>query len=87
MVLMEVLAYQIKSLVLVLANQTQNCIVTVIIVICYLFVNVKKIFKLKTNNKNVNFPAKFCLENLGNGFGKSDILNIHKYLMVKNNIE
>ena len=58
-----------------------------IIVICYLFANVKKIFKFKTNNKNVNFPAKFCLENIGNGFGKSDILNIHKYLMVKNNIK
>ena len=84
---MEVLASQIKSLVLVLANQAQNCIVAVIIVICYLFVNVKKIFKFKTNNKNVNFPAKFCLENIGNGFGKSDILNIHKYLMVKNNIK
>ena len=27
----------------------------------YLFVNGKKIFKSETENKNVNFPTRFCL--------------------------
>ena len=27
----------------------------------YLFVNGKEIFKLKADNKNVNFPTQFCL--------------------------
>ena len=60
------------------------------------------------DNKNVNFPTKFCLRSISNGFsatecylngnvydfsvdynsiGKSDISNIHKYLMTKNNIK
>ena len=34
----------------------------------YLFVNGKEIFKLKANNKNVYFPAKFCLGSISNGF-------------------
>ena len=33
----------------------------------YLFVNGKEIFKLKNNNKNVNFPTQFCLRNVSNG--------------------
>ena len=77
----------------------------------YLFVNGKEIFKLKADNKNVNFPTQFCLGSIFNGFGaidsreaslkgnvydssvdfdaidKSDALNIHKYLMVKNSIK
>ena len=68
-------------------------------------------FKFKTHYKNVNFPTKFCLGRISNGFSaiesrevslngnkydflvdynsidKSDILNIHKYLMTKNNIK
>ena len=75
----------------------------------YLFVNGKEIFKFKADNKYVNFPTKFCLGSISNGFSntesrevslnenvhdfsveynsidKSDILNIHKYLMPKNN--
>ena len=71
----------------------------------------EQIFKLKTCNKNVNFPTQFCLGSISNGFiaaesrevslngneydfsvdynsvDKSDILNIHKYLMKKNNIK
>ena len=71
----------------------------------YLFVNGKEIIKFKAGNKNVNFPTRFCLGSISNGFSatesrevslngnvydfsvdynsidKSDILNIHKYLM------
>ena len=76
----------------------------------YLFV------KVKTENKNVNFPTQFCLGNISNGLSatesrevslngniydfsvdynsvdynsidKSDILNIRKYLMTKNNVK
>ena len=77
----------------------------------YLFVNGKEIFKFKAEKKDVNFPTKFCLGSISNGFSttvsreislngnvhdfsvdynsidKSDILNIHKYLMTKNNIK
>ena len=34
----------------------------------YLFVNGKKFFKFKTDNKNVNFPTQFCLGSISNGF-------------------
>ena len=34
----------------------------------YLFVNGKEIFKFRDDNKNVNFPTKFCLRNISNGF-------------------
>ena len=80
----------------------------------YLFVNAKKIFKFKTDNKNVNFPTQFSLGSISNRFSattnrfsdkvsingnvydfsvdynsidKSDILNIHKYLMAKSNLK
>ena len=33
-----------------------------------MFVNGKWIFKFKADNKNVNFPTQFCLENISNGF-------------------
>ena len=34
----------------------------------YFFVNGKVIFKFKGDNKNVNFPIKFCLGSISNGF-------------------
>ena len=34
----------------------------------YLFVNGKEIFKFRDDNKNVNFPTKFCLRSISNGF-------------------
>ena len=76
-----------------------------------MFVNGKEIFKFKADNKNINFPTRFCLGNISDGFSatvsrevslnenvydfsidynsidKYDILNIHKYLMTKNNIK
>ena len=65
----------------------------------YLFVNGKEIFKFKADDKNLSFPTQFCLWSISNEFGatesrevsdiweKSDILHIHKYLMVKNKIK
>ena len=73
--------------------------------------NGKEIIKFKADNKNGNFPTRFCLGSKSDGFNatesrevslngkvydfsvdynstdKSDILNIHKYLMTKNNIK
>ena len=77
----------------------------------YLFVNGIEIIKFKADNRNFNFPIRFCLRPIFDGFSatgsrkvflngnvydfsvdynsidKSDILNIHKYLMTKNNIK
>ena len=71
----------------------------------------KKIYKFKAGNKNVNCSSQFCLGSTSNkldyidseevslkgnvydfsvdydSIDKSDILNIHKYLMTKNNIK
>ena len=79
-----------------------------IIVICLSME--KKCLNLKLT-KNVNFPTKFCIESIANGFsatefrevslngngydfsendnfiGKSDMLNILKYLMTKHNMK
>ena len=54
-------------------------------------------FKFKADNKNISFPTQFCFASLNgnvydfsvdyNSFDKFDILNIHKYLMTKNNIK
>ena len=62
----------------------------------YLLVN----GKLKADNKNVNFPFQFCLGNISYEFdcvkGRRGIFkrkylwfiwNIHKYLMIKNNVK
>ena len=35
----------------------------------YLFVNRKEIYKFKADNKNVNFPTRFCLGSTSNGLG------------------
>ena len=40
----------------------------------YLFVNGKYIFKFKCDNKNVNFPTKFCLRSIYNGFSPEKYL-------------
>ena len=72
-----------------------------------MFVIGKEVFKFKAKNKNVNFPTRFCLADIPDGFSptesrevslngnvydfsndyKSDILNIHEYLMNKNNMK
>ena len=38
----------------------------------YLFINVKNIYKFKGNNKNINFPNKFCLGSISNKFDYFD---------------
>ena len=77
----------------------------------YLFINGKEIVKFKADNKNVNFPALFCLGIISDEFSatesrevflngnvydfsvgyksidKSNILNIHRYLTIKNNLK
>ena len=37
-----------------------------------MFANGKEIFKFKADNKNVNFPAQFCLGSISNGFSATD---------------
>ena len=104
LVLMEDLVHQKKKLIkfcLSLHYNSSNS---------YLFLNGKETYKFKANNRNVNFPSRFCLGSISNEFDyadskeisfkgivygfsvdysaidKSNILNIYKYLMVKNNI-
>ena len=38
----------------------------------YLFVNGKEIFKFKGDNKNVNFPTRFCLESISDRFSNTE---------------
>ena len=60
----------------------------------YLFRNGKKIYKYKVSNKNKNFLSQFCLGSIPNKSDCADtekvsfkrVLNIHKYLMIKNSI-
>ena len=33
-----------------------------------MFVNGKEVYRFKADNKNVNFPAQFCLGSVFNGF-------------------
>ena len=37
-----------------------------------MFVNGKEILKLKFDDKNVNFPAYFCLRSISKGFGSTE---------------
>ena len=37
-----------------------------------MFVNGKETFKLKPDNKNVNFPTQFCLESISNRFSATE---------------
>ena len=37
-----------------------------------MFVNGKEIFKFKADNKNVNFPTKFCFGCISNGFSANE---------------
>ena len=44
----------------------------------YLLVNGKGIFKFKANNKNVNFPTRYFLGSISDGF--SILASLEKYL-------
>ena len=37
-----------------------------------MFVNRKEIFQFKNDNKSVNFPTQFCLENISNRFSNTE---------------
>ena len=77
MVLLEVLDRQRKSLVLILLKKTQvffsshynagNS---------HLFIDRKETFKLKTNNKHVNFPTLFCLGSTSSGFSATESIKV-----------
>ena len=71
MVSMETLDHQRKNLVLILLKQTQR-FVWVCIVMLIMFVNRKEIFQFKNDNKSVNFPTQFCLENISNEFSNTE---------------
>ena len=47
-----------------------------------LFVRARDIFKLKANNKNVNFSTKFFLENISKRFGpkKSKVIYLKEHV-------
>ena len=78
MVLIEALVQQRKLLVLILVKSRQIFawvyIIRVIIVICLLMKD--KYFKVKADNKNVNFPTEFCL---GSVSVDLVILSLEKY--------
>ena len=109
---MEAFVHQKKSLILVLQKQTQNFLsIFIIMLILAIYLLMEKIFKFKTDTKNVNFSTQFCFGSAANGFSntqsreislngnvydfsvdynsidKSDVVNINKYLMTKNNIK
>ena len=42
-----------------------------------LFVNGKKIFKFKADNKNTNFPAQTCLGSISNGFSAGESSEVY----------
>ena len=74
MVLLEALVHQWKSLVLTLVKQTRNfaSVYMIMVIYSYLFVNGKEIFKVKADNKNVNYPTQFCLWSISDGFGTTE---------------
>ena len=37
-----------------------------------LFFNGKEVFKFKADNKNINFPTKFCLGSISNEFSATE---------------
>ena len=72
---MKFVVQQRKSLVLVSVKQAKNfawvCII-MFITFHYLIICLLMEKKFKIDNKNVNFPAKFCLENMSNGYSATE---------------
>ena len=58
----------------------------------YFFVDGKEIFKVKGNNKIVNFPTQFCLGSISNGFSATESRevflngNVHDFSVDYNSI-
>ena len=48
-----------------------------LIVVSYLFVNGKEVFKFKADNKNINFPTQFCLRSISNGFSTAESREVY----------
>ena len=72
MVLMDALANERKRLELILLKKTFCLGLHYNADNTYLFINRKEIFKFKANNKNINFPTQFYLQNISNGFGATE---------------
>ena len=78
-------------------NSTYGCIIMEIIVICLLMekkkTRLKLIIKISEKRDTIESKEKSCKEYIyefsvvHGAFDKCDILNIHKYLMVKNNMK
>ena len=90
---MKALFHQIKILVFILVNQTQNAWVRKIILIRVIFLNGKGIFKFKANNENINFLTQFCLGSISNEFSTTESRvgslngNIHDFSVDYSSIE
>ena len=57
-----------------------------------MFVNGKEIIKFKTDNENVNFPTRFCLESISDGFSAIDSReslngNVHDFSVHYNSVD
>ena len=72
MVLMDALANERKRLVLVLLKKNFCLSLHYNADNTYLFINGKEIFKVKANNKNINFQTQFYLRSISNGYGATD---------------
>ena len=72
---MKFVVQQRKSLVLISVKQAKNfawvCII-MFITFHYLIICLLMEKKFKIDNKNVNFPTKFCLENMSNGYSATE---------------
>ena len=57
----------------------------------YLFVNGKEIIKVKGNNKNVNFPIRFCLGSISDRFNATESrevsLNVYDFSINYNPVD
>ena len=45
----------------------------------YLFVNGEEIIKFKADNRNINFPTRFCLGSISDGIGAIESREVHLY--------
>ena len=58
-----------------------------------LFVNRKEIFKVKADNKSINFPIQYCLRSISNGFSATESRwvslngNVHVFPVDYNSID
>ena len=66
---MKDLVHQGKKLVIIFVKQRQNFVsVCFIMLMIAIVCKGKKISKFKGDDKNINFPTRFCLGFISNGF-------------------